>query len=69
MYKYKCIGGILSVELNDILTKLDRLFEDNKIDKVEPFLREELKAALEKENYDVAVSLLNEMMGFLGKVI
>lgn len=64
MYKYKRIGGILSVELNDILTKLDRLFEDNKIDKVEPFLREELKAALEKEKYDVAVSLLNEMMGF-----
>lgn len=52
------------MDLENILIKLDNLFEDNKIDKVEPFLREELKAALEKEKYDVAVSLLNEMMGF-----
>ena len=52
------------MELNDILNKLDSLFEDNKIDEVEPFLRDELKKALENERLDVAVSLLNEMMGF-----
>ncbi len=52
------------MELNDILNKLDSLFEDNKIDEVEPFLRDELKKALENEMLDVAVSLLNEMMGF-----
>lgn len=52
------------MDLENILSELDKLFEDNRIDEVEPFLRGELKKALEKEMYDVAVSLLNEMMGF-----
>lgn len=52
------------MDLENILRKLDKLFEDNKIDEVEPFLRDGVKAALENEKPDIAVSLLNEMMGF-----
>lgn len=63
-YTYIHYNGGIKLNLENILSKLDDMFAENRIEDVEPFLREELKNALENERYDIAVSLLNEMMGF-----
>lgn len=52
------------MELEKILSDLDKLFQENKINMVEDFLNENIKNAITSGEYNIAVSLLNELMGF-----
>lgn len=48
--------------------KLDNLFKNNELDKVEPFLLKELEAAREAEDYPAYIVIGNEMIGFYRSV-
>lgn len=48
--------------------KLDDLFKNNELDKVEPFLLKELQLAREAEDYPAYIVIGNEMIGFYRSV-
>lgn len=52
----------------DFFGKLDNLFKNNEIDKVEPFLLNELHIAKEAEDYPAYIVIGNEMIGFYRSV-
>ena len=55
-------GG--NMNINTLLNELDLLFSEGEVAKVEPFLRYNIEVALEKEEFSIALSLLNELIGF-----
>lgn len=56
------------MDINEILKKLDALFRQNEIEKVEPFLLQCLEEAKETESYGVYISICNELIGFYRSV-
>lgn len=52
------------MDLNQVLKGLDDLFENHQLDKVEPYLDEQLNQAVAENDFGAAVSILNEMLGF-----
>lgn len=52
------------MDINVFFTKLDTLFQENKIAEVDPFLRASLEQAKEEEDYAAYISICNEMIGF-----
>lgn len=52
------------MEINEILTGLDRLFEKKEMEKVEPYLQEHLKHAMEEGDASSVITIVNELIGF-----
>ncbi|MBE5870917.1 MAG: DUF4125 family protein [Lachnospiraceae bacterium] len=52
------------IDTNEITKELDRLFEQNQMNQVEPFLTQKLIEAMQEEDTAAVLILLNEMMGF-----
>ena len=52
------------MDINLFLQKLDRLYENKKLNEVEPFFNENLKQAVSEKNFPAQFTILNEMMGF-----
>ena len=52
------------MQIEEILATLDRMFEKNEIQKVEPFLLSCLEEAKEGKDYGVYISAGNELIGF-----
>lgn len=50
--------------IQEIFTKLDRLFEQNALDQVEPFLLSCLEQAGQEKEYGIYLSVGNELIGF-----
>lgn len=56
------------MDINVFFTKLDTLFQENRIAEVDPFLRASLEQAKEEEDYAAYISICNEMIGFYRSV-
>ncbi len=52
------------MKTNDLLQYLDELFSKKQINKVEPFLQEQLKLAMEEEDTSRVITIVNELIGF-----
>lgn len=52
------------MEINEILAGLDRLFEQKEMEKVEPYLQEHLKDAMEMGDASSVITIVNELIGF-----
>lgn len=52
------------MEINEVLKGLDRLFENKEMDKVEPYLQEHLKSAMETGDASGVITIVNELIGF-----
>lgn len=52
------------MDIKEFLHYLDILFEEKKLDEVEPFLDKSLDQAVREHNYSAQFTILNEMMGF-----
>ena len=51
-------------DIETILFDLDRLFKEQKIDEVEPFLQEALQEAMNSKNFSAVITIVNELIGF-----
>lgn len=56
------------MDIQNVLDKLDRLFADNRVDEVEPFLLSRLEQAKEEKDYGSYLSIGNELIGFYRSV-
>lgn len=52
------------MNVEEVFKTLDALFADNKIEQVEPYLKQCLEEAKETDNYGVYIAVANEMIGF-----
>ncbi len=52
------------MNVEEILQILDQLFDEHKLDQIEPFLTEQLDAAYQYGDYHCCVTILNELIGF-----
>lgn len=52
------------MDITEFLNDLDRLYEEKRINDVEPFFQQNLAQALEENDYSAQFTILNEMMGF-----
>ncbi|MFQ9515828.1 MAG: tetratricopeptide repeat protein [Eubacterium sp.] len=52
------------MDINAFLNKLDKLYEEKRINDVEPFFNESFSQAVEKKDLSSQFTILNEMMGF-----
>ena len=52
------------MDIQDFRAGLDLLFEQNRIPEVEPYLEGALRAAIEEQDDNAVVHVLNEMVGF-----
>ncbi|MCI8956255.1 MAG: DUF4125 family protein [Eubacterium sp.] len=52
------------MEIKKFLDELDVLFEEKKLNEVEPFLNKSLDEAIKLDDYSAQFTILNEMMGF-----
>lgn len=52
------------MDINQVLQGLDQLFENGKADEAEDYLTEQLKLAMEEEDFGAILSILNELLGF-----
>ncbi|MCD7752594.1 MAG: DUF4125 family protein [Lachnospiraceae bacterium] len=52
------------MNVEEILQILDQLFDEHKLDQIEPFLTEQLDAAYQIGDYNCCVTILNELIGF-----
>lgn len=50
--------------IEDILNTLDGLFSEQKMSEVEPFLQNELREAMETNNFSTVITIVNELIGF-----
>ncbi len=50
--------------MNEILDQLDRLFLEKRLDEVEPFLLRRLEETKIREEWNLSLGILNEMIGF-----
>lgn len=56
------------MNVTQILNTLDELFATNQVSEVEPYLTEQLTQALSNQESDVALTILNELIGFYRSV-
>lgn len=52
------------MEIDEILAGLDRLFAGKEMKKVEPYLQEHLKHAMEQGDASAVITIVNELIGF-----
>lgn len=52
------------MDINSFINQLDKLFEEKRINDVEPFLNESLSETVREGDYSARFTILNEMMGF-----
>ena len=52
------------MDINQMFQQLDTLFEEKKIEEVEPFLMEQMKVAMEEGDTSALITILNEMIGY-----
>ena len=52
------------MDMKEFLDYLDILFEEKKLDEVEPFLDKSLTQAVMENDFSAQFTILNEMMGF-----
>jgi len=52
------------MDINVILAQLDQLFADKKTDEVETFIMEHITDAIYRDEHDVQIALMNELIGF-----
>lgn len=52
------------MNINEFINNLDKLFEEKRINDVEPFLNESLAQAVSENDVSAQFTILNEMMGF-----
>lgn len=52
------------MKTNELLQYLDELFSKKQMNKVEPFLQEQLKLAMEEEDTSRVIMIVNELIGF-----
>ena len=50
--------------VDEILAGLDKLFEEQRVSEVEPYLQQALKEAVELDDYSVVITIVNELIGF-----
>ena len=50
--------------VDEILVGLDRLFEEQRMSEVEPYLQQALKDAMESNDYSTVITIVNELIGF-----
>ena len=50
--------------VDEILAGLDKLFEEQRVSEVEPYLKQALKEAVELDDYSVVITIVNELIGF-----
>ena len=58
------VNGGEHMNIQDFRAGLDLLFEQNRISEVEPYLEGALKVAIEEQDDNAVVQILNEMVGF-----
>lgn len=56
------------MNINDTLKELDKLFEENKVSEIEPFLNHAAKQAEEEGDYGSLLYIMNEMIGFFREI-
>lgn len=52
------------MKIEEVLKKLDYLFETNRMDEVEDFLGNKLKEAMEEDDTSSVITIVNELIGF-----
>lgn len=52
------------MNIDSIIAQLDKLFDEGKMDRIEPFLTENYTHALDEKEYGCALSILNELIGY-----
>lgn len=50
--------------VDEILAGLDKLFEEQRMSEVEPYLQEALKEAMETNDHSTVITIVNELIGF-----
>lgn len=55
---------VIIMNINVFLNNLDKLYEEKRINDVEPFFRESLAQAIEEKDESAKFTIFNEMMGF-----
>ena len=54
----------MTTKIDRILQTLDKLFEEHKMEKVEPFLQQALKESMETGDSSAVITIVNELIGF-----
>ncbi|MDE6314301.1 MAG: tetratricopeptide repeat protein [Lachnospiraceae bacterium] len=52
------------MDINSVLTGLDQLFQEKKIQEVEPYLNQQLNLAKEQQDNGAVLTILNEQIGY-----